>query len=139
MVLSLLSCHISSRNAENGVSQPATCGGQIALARCCGAVRGRALTGLDSLNRGSLLQALVAAWSRVLAKELSDELSHLGLLGRGFLTPSSSPADFPRALQPRAWGSISQLGLDNLLLWVLAEPTSLKGEAVATPIICAAS
>jgi len=36
--------------------------------------------GFDFLNRGSILQALVASQSRVMAKDLSKELSNLGLL-----------------------------------------------------------
>ena len=40
----------------------------------------RMLWVFDFLNRGSILQALVASQSRVMAKDLNEELSNLGLL-----------------------------------------------------------
>lgn len=93
------------------------------------------LGGFDFLNRGSILQALVASQSKVMSKDLNEELLNLGLLWSDMEFPdteqlssrlSTCPAPQGVGLHFSAWSWQT-----FSLLWVLPRAYLFEGEVTS--------
>lgn len=128
MMLPFLSCDISSRNAEQ--CWPAS---YVFWADCSSLVLWYCVTGcrffsgtkgsfhlekeaygwLGFLNRGSILWVLVAQSSHGPGSQWRAVKPGFAVKSGFFLMQGSLPADIPRILHLRVWGSNSRPGLDN--------------------------